>query len=120
MAARYFPRADIIEMHHEQKKDIPSGTALLTAEMINETGLAQGHTASAQGTGISCGAVNIHSLRMPGLIANQQVLFAGPGETLTLDHRVQDREVFASGIRLACEKVMGVDQLIYGLEQLLD
>lgn len=119
MAARYFPSAQIIEMHHEQKKDIPSGTAVLTAALINETKNRQQDTI-LPGTGITDGAVKIHALRMPGVIANQQVIFAGPGETLTIDQRVQDREVFAAGIRLACEKVMGLNRLIYGLEQLLE
>lgn len=121
MAAHYFPRAEIIEMHHEQKKDMPSGTAQLTAELINEIGLKEEHTqAVCAGTGTPYGSVNIHSLRIPGVIANQQLLFAGPGETLTLDHRVQDRTVFAAGIQLACEKVMTLNRLVYGLEQLLD
>ena len=120
MAARYFPNAEIIEMHHEQKKDMPSGTAQLTAEIINEVGLKAHTQAVCAGTGTLYGAVNIHSLRIPGVIANQQLLFAGPGETLTLDHRVQDRAVFAAGIQLACEKVMTLNRLVYGLEQLLD
>jgi len=120
MTARYFPHAEIIEMHHEQKKDMPSGTAQLTAELINEAGLQEHAQAVCPGTGAPYGSVNIHSLRMPGVIANQQVVFAGPGETLTLDHRVQDRTVFAAGIRLACEKVMTLNRVVYGLEQLLD
>jgi 4-hydroxy-tetrahydrodipicolinate reductase len=120
IAAAYFSHAEIIEMHHEQKKDKPSGTAQLTAEMINEVGLRSPVTKTVPGTGMPYGAVTIHSLRMPGVIANQQVIFAGSGETLTFDHRVQDRTVFAAGIQLACEKVMTLNRLIYGLEQLLD
>ncbi|MCD6047612.1 MAG: dapB [Gammaproteobacteria bacterium] len=100
-AAKYFPKAEIIEMHHEQKKDAPSGTAIRTQEMMQIN-------------------APIHSVRLPGLIARQQVIFGGVGETLTLDHNTLNREAFAAGIRLACERIMHVDQLIYGLDQLLE
>jgi 4-hydroxy-tetrahydrodipicolinate reductase len=100
-AAKYFPKAEIIEMHHDQKKDAPSGTAIRTQEMMQVD-------------------VPIHSVRLPGLIARQQVIFGGLGETLTLDHNTLSREAFAAGIRLACEKIMHVDQLVYGLDQLLE
>jgi len=100
-AARYFPYADIVEMHHMQKKDAPSGTAIRTREMMPHL------------------PVNIHSVRLPGVIARQQVVFGGEGETLTLDHNTLSREAFASGIQLACEKIMGLDELIYGLDNFL-
>jgi 4-hydroxy-tetrahydrodipicolinate reductase len=113
MAAPYFSHVEIIEMHHEQKKDAPSGTALLTAAMINQQGLQNSRATDML-------AIPIHSLRLPGVLARQQVIFGAPGETLTLDHNTQNRDVYSQGIRMACEKVMNLNQLIYGLEQLLD
>jgi 4-hydroxy-tetrahydrodipicolinate reductase len=100
-AAKYFSRAEIIEMHHPQKKDAPSGTAIRTAEMMGN----QPH---------------IHSVRLSGIVARQQVIFGSLGETLTIDHNTLSREAFIPGIKLACEKVMTVDDLIYGLDQLLE
>jgi 4-hydroxy-tetrahydrodipicolinate reductase len=85
-AARTFPRAEIVELHNEAKKDAPSGTALATAARMG--------TEPA-----------IHSVRLPGLVAHQEVVFGGPGETLTIRHDTMSREAFVPGVLLAVEKV---------------
>jgi 4-hydroxy-tetrahydrodipicolinate reductase len=85
-AAKTFPRAEIVELHHEGKRDAPSGTARTTAERM--------------GTGPP-----IHSVRLPGLVAHQEVIFGGPGETLTIRHDTTSREAFVPGVLLALEKV---------------
>ena len=85
-AAKTMPRAEIIELHHETKVDAPSGTARATAELIG-------------------GDVPIHSVRLPGLVAHQEVIFGGPGQTLTIRHDTTSREAFVPGVLLALEKV---------------
>ncbi len=126
--ARYFSDVEIIEMHHAGKIDSPSGTALRTAELIAET--RQPRDVSSQSTVIqresvphARGAVYqqipIHSVRLPGLLAQQQVLFGGVGETLTLRHDTIDRACFMPGLLLACKKVMTLDRLVVGLEAVI-
>ena len=85
-ASRSFPQAVIVELHHETKRDAPSGTAKATAERMG--------TAPA-----------IHSVRLPGLVAHQEVVFGGPGETLTIRHDTTSREAFVPGVLLALEKI---------------
>jgi 4-hydroxy-tetrahydrodipicolinate reductase len=100
-AARTFPRAAIVELHHEAKRDMPSGTAKATAARM----------------GIEPA---IHSIRLPGLVAHQEVVFGGPGETLTIRHDTISREAFAPGVLLALEKVRGLPPgLTVGLDALL-
>lgn len=123
-AAEYFPEVEIVEAHHQQKLDAPSGTALKTAEMIanarkkpkNQLNLKELIPGARGGTH---SGVNIHSLRLPGVIARQQVIFGGPGETLTITDDCIDRSCFMPGIVLACKKALELKTLIYGLEQLL-
>ncbi|MCW8445398.1 4-hydroxy-tetrahydrodipicolinate reductase [Fluoribacter gormanii] len=123
-AAEYFPEVEIIEAHHQQKLDAPSGTALKTAEMIaaarknpkNKLNLKE-LIPGARG-GVHCD-INIHSLRLPGVIARQQVVFGSVGETLTITDDCIDRRSFMPGIILSCQKVTGLSTLIYGLEHLL-
>jgi 4-hydroxy-tetrahydrodipicolinate reductase len=100
-AARSFPRAEIVELHHEAKRDAPSGTAKATAaRMGNEPA--------------------IHSVRLPGLVAHQEVIFGGPGETLTIRHDTTSREAFVPGVLLALEKVRELPPgLTVGLDALL-
>jgi 4-hydroxy-tetrahydrodipicolinate reductase len=105
-AAQHFASAEIIELHHAQKKDAPSGTAIKTAELMQ----AARHNEQS---------IPIHSIRLPGLVAHQAVIFGGPGETLTIRHDSIDRSCFMPGILLACRKVIGLKQLIYGLDQLI-
>lgn len=103
-AARWFARAEIVELHHEGKRDAPSGTAKLTAARIEAV---NGHS------------VPIHSVRLPGLVAHQEVLFGGTGEVLTLRHDSLGRESFVAGALLAVRRVGGLRGLTIGLETLL-
>ncbi|WP_226579287.1 4-hydroxy-tetrahydrodipicolinate reductase [Halobacillus litoralis] len=125
-AAKHFPDVEIIEKHHDQKLDAPSGTALKTAELIKEVRQPhkQGHEEEKETIQGARGAdedgMRIHSMRLPGLVAHQEVIFGGLGETLTIKHDSIHRESFMSGVKLAAEKVMELDVLVYGLEHLLD
>ena len=129
-AARFFQQAEIVEYHHAGKKDAPSGTAKRTAEAMHQ---AREHAATAAGhpdvnhvrfdsapvRGQSYVDVPIHSVRLPGLVAHQEVLFGGTGEILTIRHDSLARTSFMPGVLLACEQVMGAKGLVYGLDQLL-
>ena len=123
-AAQYFPDAEIIEMHHADKKDAPSGTALATAKMIaenrpeHETAPDEVETLGNVRGGDYQG-IKIHSVRLPGYIAHEQVLFGGPGEALTIRQDSFDRESFMGGVKVALEKVDQLDELVVGLENIL-
>jgi 4-hydroxy-tetrahydrodipicolinate reductase len=100
-AARFLPRAEIVELHHEAKRDAPSGTAKATAARMGTN-------------------PTIHSVRLPGLVAHQEVIFGGPGETLTIRHDTTSREAFVPGVLLAVDKVRSLPPgLTIGLEALL-
>jgi 4-hydroxy-tetrahydrodipicolinate reductase len=100
-AAKYLPKAEIIELHGEQKKDAPSGTAKATAERL--------------------GGAPIHSVRLPGLVAHQAVLFGGDGQLLTIRHDAYSREAYVPGVLLALERLSTLPPgLTVGLEALLD
>ncbi|CAN5219227.1 4-hydroxy-tetrahydrodipicolinate reductase [soil metagenome] len=100
-AAKVFPRAEIVELHHEGKRDAPSGTAKATAERMGTT-------------------PSIHSIRLPGLVAHQEVIFGGPGETLTIRHDTTSREVLVPGVLLALGKVRELPAgLTIGLDAVL-
>ncbi|RUR12881.1 4-hydroxy-tetrahydrodipicolinate reductase [Legionella sp. km772] len=122
--AEYFPEVEIIEAHHQQKLDAPSGTALKTAEMIasarqlpkNELALKE-LIPGARGGAYE--GINLHSLRLPGILARQEVLFGSQGESLSITHNSLDRQCFMPGIVLACQKVMQLNHLVYGLESVL-
>lgn len=125
-AAKHMPHVEIVEKHHDQKLDAPSGTAIKTAQLIQEVraSQSQGHPEEKEtykgARGAEVDGMRIHSMRLPGLIAHQEVIFGGQGQTLTIKHDSHDRESFMSGVKLASEKVMGLDRLVYGLEHLLD
>lgn len=124
-AALFLPEAEIIEMHHQQKLDAPSGTALKTAEMIAAARMDKKNQLAikelVQGArGATHQDVNIHSIRLPGVLARQQVVFGNLGETLTITHDSIDRASFMPGIILACKRVLDMNSLCYGLEHLLD
>jgi 4-hydroxy-tetrahydrodipicolinate reductase len=105
--ARHMPECEIVELHHDRKLDAPSGTALRTAELIRNAG----------------GNVHepIHSVRLPGLVAHQEVVFGGPGQTLSVRHDSIDRASFMPGVLLAVRRVAGLDRSpTIGLEELLD
>jgi 4-hydroxy-tetrahydrodipicolinate reductase len=121
--ANYLPYVEIIEAHHENKEEAPSGTAIKTAEMINQ---ARAKTKKIKSNELITGArgadkdgIPIHSIRLPGFLAHEEIIFGSPGETLHLKHNTIDRNAFMPGVLLACEKVMKLDSLVYGLEDLL-
>lgn len=123
--AKYFSSVEIIEMHHDRKLDSPSGTAVRTAEMLSETlspvlnnTLASKETISGA-RGAHYQNIHIHAIRLPGLVAHQQIIFGSLGETLTIRHDTIDRMCFMPGILLACKKVMTLNHLVYGLENIL-
>lgn len=124
-AAKYLPNVEIIEMHHDQKLDAPSGTAIKTAQMIQQTrtSMEQGHPSEEEtikgARGANMDGMHIHSVRLPGLVAHQQVLLGGDGQLLTLRHDSFDRASFMSGIMLSIEEVVKRNELIYGLEDII-
>jgi len=119
-AAAYLSDASIIETHHPQKKDAPSGTAIATAQAIQDarTCPPNGHASTEHLPG-SLGAnhadVAIHSVRLPGKVAHQTVMLGGPGETLSIQHDTLDRSAFMPGVCLACQHVVTLQKLIEGL-----
>lgn len=123
--ANYFPHVEIIEMHHDGKRDSPSGTAMRTAELLADASPAlnqpeKPNTETVKGArGAKHYHVPIHSIRLPGLLAHQTVIFGGSGETLSIRHDSLDRLCFMPGVCLACEKVMNMTELAYGLEEIL-
>ncbi|MGQ9545778.1 MAG: 4-hydroxy-tetrahydrodipicolinate reductase [Dehalococcoidia bacterium] len=125
ITARFFDNAEIIEMHHEQKADAPSGTAIATAKAMLQgrgkpfiypkvTREVLGNTRGGQMDGIA-----IHSLRLPGFTAGQEVVFGRPGETLSLRHNTINRECYMPGVILAVKEVVKRKGLTYGLDALL-
>ncbi|HZK43623.1 MAG TPA: 4-hydroxy-tetrahydrodipicolinate reductase [Syntrophomonadaceae bacterium] len=124
-AAQYFPSVEIIEMHHDQKMDAPSGTAIKTAEMISEnrgTQLPHNIREYEKVAGCRGGEVNqihIHSVRLPGFVAHQEVIFGGIGESLKIRHDSFDRVGFMPGVIMVIKKMMGKKGLIYGMENLM-
>ncbi|SMC65007.1 4-hydroxy-tetrahydrodipicolinate reductase [Sporomusa malonica] len=124
-AAKYLPHVEIIEMHHDQKLDAPSGTALRTAELISKVrgDMRQGHPDEVEkltgARGGDLAGIRLHSVRLPGYVAHQEVIFGGLGQTLTIRHDSISRESFMPGVVLACKKVLTVDGLIYGLEHIM-
>ena len=125
IAAPHFASAEVIELHHDGKADSPSGTALATARLIRE---ARGedldraepgveHVEGARGA--QHGGVGLHSVRLPGLVAHQEVIFGGVGQTLTLRHDSTGRDSFMPGVLLAVREVMRREGLVYGLDALI-
>ncbi len=125
-AARYFKNVEIIELHHDQKIDAPSGTALKTAEMIQQerAPLQQGHAEEYEKlTGARGGdweGIRIHSVRLPGLVAHQEVIFGSPGQTLTIRHDSLHRQSFMPGVIMAIRHISGLKGVVIGLEKILD
>jgi 4-hydroxy-tetrahydrodipicolinate reductase len=104
-AAAFLPQVEIVELHHDKKRDKPSGTALMTARRISAAG--------------GPAVVPIHSVRLPGLVAHQETIFGGVGETLTIRHDSIGREAYAAGIVLAARNVRARPGLRSGLDTLL-
>jgi 4-hydroxy-tetrahydrodipicolinate reductase len=118
--AAHFPQAEIIEMHHDQKIDSPSGTALKTAEMMAEAGPRESPPfAEQRARGEVVHGTAIHSVRLPGLFAHQLIVFGSEGETLTIRHDSTDRRAMMPGLLLALRQVQKLNTLVYGLDQLL-
>ncbi|AND79181.1 4-hydroxy-tetrahydrodipicolinate reductase [Streptococcus pantholopis] len=124
-ASKYFPDLEIIELHHDKKKDAPSGTAVKTAELIRQIrqpkqqGAADESETLAGARGAEFSGFRIHSVRLPGLVAHQEVIFGAAGEGLTLRHDSYDRSSFMSGVNLGIKEVVKRDRMVYGLEHLL-
>jgi 4-hydroxy-tetrahydrodipicolinate reductase len=125
-AAKYFEHVEIIELHHNQKADAPSGTAIQTAQLLGELGKtfnAPSVTESEKMPGArGCQAdenIRIHSIRLPGFIAHQEIIFGAPGEIYTLRHDTTNRSCYMPGVLLAIRKILGLKSLVYGLEKIL-
>lgn len=126
MAAKYFQNAEIIELHHNQKKDAPSGTAIKTAQLMakvqndfannncTETELIKGSRGGKFDSNI-----HIHSVRMPGYVASQEVIFGAQGETFKIRHDSIDRKCFMSGVVLSIKYICENNNFVYGLENIL-
>ena len=122
VAAKYFDFAEIIELHHHLKADSPSGTALTTAKAMAQAkgkpfSLPQGKTSASRGEQVE--GITIHSVRLPGLLAHQEVLLGGAGQTLSIRHDTISRECYMPGVMLAIKEVVKHKGLIYGLDTLL-
>jgi len=125
MAAKIFQSVEIIEMHHEEKRDSPSGTAIKTAELI----LAEGNVGVGEeggekekikgARGADFHGIQIHSVRLPGLVAHQQVIFGSEGETLTIRHDSFNRKSFMTGLKMAIFASLNLEGYVYGLENLI-
>ena len=124
--AKFMPDVEIIELHHDKKLDAPSGTAELTAKMISEVRPPhkQGHPEEVERLphvrGAEVDGIRIHSVRLPGYVAHQEVIFGGLGQTLTIRHDSTGRDSFMPGVVLACKKIRGLKGLTVGLDKILD
>jgi 4-hydroxy-tetrahydrodipicolinate reductase len=129
LAAPYFERVEIIELHHDKKIDAPSGTSLATARVVGEArakaGLApmvdptQRHTIDGARGADAGDGIKVHSVRLPGLVAHQEILFGGPGEGLTIRHDSFDRTSFVQGVALAVRSVTSTPGLMIGIDSLV-
>ena len=125
-ASQYFDHVEIIELHHNQKADAPSGTALQTAQLLEEFGKPYNpsqvtETEKLPGSrgGLTKDGIRIHSVRLPGLIAHQEVIFGAAGQIYTLRHDTSDRACYMPGVLLAIRKVLELKTLVFGLEKIL-
>ena len=123
---KYMPHVEILEMHRANKPDSPSGTAMHSAEKLAEACATVNQPAPPltetipHSRGANYNGIPIHAIRLPGLLAQQQIIFGNTGETLTLIHNSLDRKCFIPGVLLASEKVMTFDRLVCGLEGILN
>lgn len=122
-AARHLPDVEIIELHHDGKADAPSGTALRTADLVAEARTSVPEPVEGEvvpgARGAAQSGVHVHAVRLPGLVAHQEVIFGGPGQTLTIRHDSTDRSSFMPGVLLAVRQVAERPGLTVGLEHLL-
>jgi 4-hydroxy-tetrahydrodipicolinate reductase len=129
-AAPYFTSVEIVELHHDEKRDAPSGTSIATARALAAARRANGlgdtvdqtSTATLEGArgAMGPGGIRIHSVRLPGLLAHQEVLLGAPGEGMVLRHDTYDRSSFMAGLLLAVRRVDAVEGLVVGLDAVLD
>lgn len=125
-ASKHFDHVEIIELHHNQKADAPSGTAIQTAQLLAEMGKTfnppsvqeEEKLPGARGS-LANENIRIHSVRLPGLVAHQEVIFGAPGQVYTLRHDTSDRVCYMPGVLLAIRKVSELKSLVYGLEKIL-
>ena len=127
MAAKYFDNAEIIEFHHNQKKDAPSGTAIKTAQMMSgvNSNFKKGNcpeTETIKGArgGNSYSDIQIHSVRMPGFMASQEVLCGANGQTLVIRHDSHDRKCYMDGVLLAVKHTYKNNDFVYGLDKIME
>lgn len=127
MASKFFNNAEIIELHHNQKKDAPSGTAVKTAQLmakVNENfaigNCPEKETIEGSRGGVAYNNIHIHSVRMPGYIASQEVLFGSSGQIMSLRHDSMNRECYMAGVLLATRYVANNDGYVYGLENIME
>ena len=126
VAAKFYDNIELIEMHHNQKADSPSGTCIKTAEMIeeypkkyNQSLVEESESLKGVRGGLRNSGLNIHSIRLPGLLAHQVVIMGSPGETYTIRHDTIDRKAYMPGVLQAIQKIGKFDSLVYGLEKLI-
>ena len=126
VAAKFYDNIELIEMHHNQKADSPSGTCIKTAEMIEEypknfnlSLVNESESLKGVRGGVRNSGLNIHSVRLPGLLAHQMVIMGSPGETYTIKHDTIDRKAYMPGVLQAIRKIGNYNSLVYGLEKLL-
>jgi len=125
-AARFYDFAELTELHHNRKADAPSGTCLKTAELIEELGksfnapqVEEHESLAGCRGGLRESGLRLHAIRLPGLVAHQEVMFGAPGETYTLRHDTIERSAYMPGVLLAVRRVRQLSGLVYGLERLL-
>lgn len=124
-AAKYFPNVEIIELHHNQKVDAPSGTALKTAELIaaarrDRPSPPDGEFEKLAGArGGALDGIHLHAVRLPGFIAHQEVIFGDTGQILTIRHDSMSRECYVPGVMMALRHLFTIDGVVYGLENLI-
>ena len=125
--AKYFPQVEIIEMHHDKKLDAPSGTAILTAQKLAEVRggfVQQGNPDEVEklphARGSEYEGMRIHSVRLPGFVASQEIIFGSMGETLTVRNDPVSRECYMPGVMLGCRTMVKRKGLVYGLDQILE
>ena len=125
-ASKYFEHVEIIELHHNQKADAPSGTAVQTAQLLAEMGktynpqqVEESEKIPGSRGGLGPENIRIHSIRMPGFVARQEVIFGAAGQIYTIKHEATDRGCYMPGVELCVRKVMALKTLVYGLEKVL-
>jgi len=123
IAGKFMDHAEIIELHHDKKLDAPSGTSLLTAKAMYEARgkafLAPSAGEHTDSRGVNQSGINIHSVRLPGLMAHQEVIFGAAGQTLSIRHDTINRECYMPGVMLAIKAAVKQKGFIYGLDKLL-